>query len=467
MKRSKKPVFFILLVLILLFTGLTFTGIRTQYGDIVTTWIKGFDDIRWGIDIRGGVDVVFTPEEGIDATDTEMDAAKSVIETRMIKKGITDYEIYVDYNSDRIIVRFPWQSGDTTFNPEEAVKELGATAMLTFREGTPSDIGEDETYEDLPLILSGADVESASAAYDTNEKKFVVQLNLLESGKEAFSEATKRLSSTYPKGYISIWMDENVISYPQVSTHIKEGKATISGNFNADSAKALADKINSGALPFKMVIDTLKTISPTQGAGARDAMILALGIAFLLISLFLIGYYRLPGVVAVIGLLGQVAGMVAAVTGFFTFNPSFTLTIPGIAGMILSVGMGVDANIITAERVKEELRSGKSLDGAISAGYDRAFTAIFDGNITLVITSVILMGAFGTPDSWANKILTPFFFMFGPSPAGEIFSFGYTLLVGVILNFVFGVVTSRLMTVSLSKFKALRNPVLYGGARND
>lgn len=459
--------FFIVFAVIMAFTALTASGVRTQYGDITTTYIRGLSDIRWGIDIRGGVDVTFTSPEDYDATDEEIDAAESIIATRLIGNNITDYEVYVDYTTDRIIVRFPWQADDESFDPEAAVNELGETAMLTFREGSPSDIKEGQTQEDLPLILSGADVEKASAYYDSTAKeseRYGISLQLKDSGKAAFDEATGRLLET--KGIISIWMDDTCISYPTVSAHITDGSAIISGSYTAESATDLANKINGGALPFKLVTESFSTISPTMGTGARDAMAIAGIIAACFIFVFMILLYRLPGFVACVGLIGQVAGTFAAITGFFAFNGSFTLTIPGIAGIILSVGMGVDANIITAERIKEEIRSGKSVEGACELGYKRAFAAIFDGNLTMVIIAVILMGAFGTPDSWCSILLTPIFFMFGPSAAGTIFSFGYTLMVGVILNFLFGILFSRLMTFSLIKFKPLRNPKLFGGVKN-
>ena len=420
MKKVKKPVFFIVVALIAVFTVLSLVGVHTQYGDIQTTWIRGLSDIRWGIDIRGGVDVTFTPPEGYDATDEEMDAAKSIIETRMVSNNITDYEVYVDYTANRIIVRFPWQSGDESFDPEEAVKELGETAMLSFREGYHGDLTDGQTYEDLPLVLTGSDVKSATAVYLNDSNEYAVSLELNESGKEAFSEATGRLVTT--NGRISIWMDDNEISYPNVSAHITDGSAIISGSFDAESSKALADKINGGALPFKLETDSFSTISPTLGTGARDAMGIAGLIAFAFIVIFMIVVYRLPGAVASIALVGQVAGTFAAITGFFAFNDSFTLTIPGIAGIILAVGMGVDANIITAERIKDELRSGKTLNGAIEAGYKRAFACVFDSNITMVIIAIVLMGAFGTPDSWCSILLTPIFWMFGPSTAGTIYS---------------------------------------------
>ena len=127
--------------------------------------------------------------------------------------------------------------------------------------------------------------------------------------------------------------------------------------------------------------------------------------------------------------------------------------------------MGVDANVITFTRIKEEVCSGKSIDGAITIGYSRAFSAILDGNLTTIIIAIILMGSFGPTDSLFAKMLHPVFFMFGASTAGTIYSFGYTLLVGCILNFVFGVTASRLMLQSLSRYKFLRKPYLYGGVK--
>ena len=170
MKQVKKPVFFIVFILIAVFTYFSIAGFSTYYGDIETVHIRGVDDIRWGIDTRGGVDVTFTPsEEAVDVTNDQMDAARSIIETRMVERNITDYEIYVDYNSRRIICRFPWQSGDDSFDPERAVKELGETAMLSFRKGYSGELTADQTYEDLPLVLTGTDVSRAESVYDIEQ----------------------------------------------------------------------------------------------------------------------------------------------------------------------------------------------------------------------------------------------------------------------------------------------------------
>ena len=454
-------------ILIAVFTYFAIAGFSTFYGDIENVHIRGVKDIRWGIDIRGGVDVTFTPsEDAVNVTNDDLEGARAMIETRMVAKNITDYEIYVDLNSKRIICRFPWQSDDDSFDPEQAVKELGETALLTFRKGYSGELSSDQTYEDLELVLSGADVAKATPGYDQENHTWIVSLELNDSGKEAFKNAT---SEAYASGgRISIWMDDVEISAPTVSAVIYDGHAQISGSFDeAEDAKSLADKINGGSLPFKLVTDSFSTISPTLGTGARDAMAIAGLIAFALISVIVIVMYRLPGVMAVISLAGQVAGTFAAITGFFSFNDSFTLTVPGIAGIILAVGMGVDANVITNERIKEELAAGKTIDGSLYIGFKRAFSAIFDGNITMLIIAVILMGAFGTPDSWAAIILTPIFTWFGVSTAGTIYAFGYTLAVGVLLNFLFGILTTRLMTMSISRFKAFRNPALYGGKKRE
>ncbi len=278
LKRVAKPVFFIVLAVILAFTGIVFFGVHTQYGDFTTTVIRGVSDIRWGIDIRGGVDVTFTSPADYDATDEEVDAAKSIVETRLVANNITDYEVYVDYGNDKIIVRFPWQAEDDSFDPEAAVKELGATALLTFREGSEKSLSDGQTYEDLPLIISGSDVEKASAVYqlksgNSKEYEYMVSLKLKDSGKEKFAEATKKLSSTSPKGYISTYMDDKCISTATVNEEISGGEATISGNFTADDAKELADQINGGALPFKLETSSFSTISPTLGTGARNALL--------------------------------------------------------------------------------------------------------------------------------------------------------------------------------------------------
>ena len=273
-----------------------------------------------------------------------------------------------------------------------------------------------------------------------------------DEGAQKFAEATERLKGKT----ISIWMDDIMISAPTVNAVITDGKASITGNFTAATASELAAKIQGGALPFALQTSNFSTVNPTLGMKSLDAMVMAGVIAFALIAVFMIIIFKVPGFVAVLTLVGQLAITFAAISGYFPFVNSFTMTLPGLAGIILSIGVGVDANIITASRIKEELGTGKTLDGAIQKGCSNSLWSIIDGNITILIVAIMLIGVFG-PSNILSKI-------FGESTTGAIYSFGYTLLVGVIGNFIMGVFCSRLMIKSLSGFKPLRKKWLFGGA---
>ena len=307
--------------------------------------------------------------------------------------------------------------------------------------------------------------ESASADYNT-EYGYFVSLNLTSYGESQFADATTRLAGN---GSISIYMDDEQISTATVENAITDGNAIITGSdFTAESVQDLADKINAGSLPFSLSTDSskLNIVSPTLGRQSLNVMLIAGLIAYGCILLMMLFLYRLPGFVACLSITCQIAAIFACISGFFPGISSFTLTIPGIAGIILSIGMGVDANVIVSERIREEIRNDKTIDGAIKLGFKRGFTAILDGNVTVLIVSVILMGAFGPPTSIWSKIVSVFMFMFDSSITGSIYSFGYTLLIGAICNLVIGVVLTRLMTKSLSQMNFLRKPWLFGGARN-
>ena len=445
-------------VLIAAFVYTAFFGVAVKYGDVTTTYLKGAKDIRFGVDIKGGVNVTFVPSDGYDATDEQLAAAQLVIENRLVALNITDYELYVDTNADSLILEFPWQSGETDFDPEAAIQEIGTTAYLTFREGSSAD-GE--------LILDGSEVQSAAAQYGPvsgSSSEYYVALTFTDEGAKAFGDATTKLYQS--GGTISIWLDDENVSTATVNAAITDGKAIITSSasdpFTQDAVVKMARQINSGSLPFALSVDSYSTISPSLGENSLAAMVLAGLIAFALIVVLMTALYRLPGFLACVALAGQVAATLAFVSGYFPVFESFTLTLPGIAGIILAIGMGVDANVITAERIKEELRSGKSLDGALKSGFARGLTPIIDGNVTIVIVAIVLMGAFGPSDGLFAKALHFVFFAFGPSTAGTIYAFGYTLLTGVLLNFVFGVFATRVMIRGAASIKALRNPWLYG-----
>ena len=453
-KKGKSWPLFVVAILIVVFSLTAIFGVSYQYGDTKNIYIKGASDIRFGIDIRGGVDVTFMPAGDVDATPEQMTAAKTVIEDRLVGLGITDYESYVDSNKDRIIVRFPWKTGEADFNPQTAIDEIGTTAKMVFRKGSTADGKE---------ILSGDDVTSANAAYNETEG-WVVQLKFNSAGAAAFADATTEQAAN--NGTISIWLDDENISTATVNEAITGGEAIIKGNFDQDSASTLANQINSGALPFALSAESYSTISPSLGAKSLEVMVLAGIIAFALVAVMMIVRYRLPGTIATISLFGQVAATLAVVSGYFTVFPGSTLTLPGIAGIILGIGMGVDANVITAERIKEELAKNKTLPAAVKSGFKMGLTPIIDGNVTIVIVAAILMGAFGPTDGFWAKVFNPIFFWFGPSTAGTVYSFGFTLLTSVLLNFVFGVWATRVMIRGAVHCKALRNPWLYGGKKD-
>lgn len=382
--------------------------------------IKGMKDIRFGIDIRGGVEAVFEPAN-LDRlpTDSELESAKVIMETRMDAQNILDREIAIDKNNSQIIVRFPWKSGETDFNPQSAIAELGETAKLTFRDPEGN------------IIVEGKDVKESVVQLDNKTREPVVTLVFNDEGAKLFADATERLVNQR----ISIYMDETLISAPSVTKKITGGDAVITNMQSTEEAKSLSDKINSGALPFSLISKNHSTISPTLGSGALDVMIKAGLIAFTFVCLFMLFYYKLLGLVACFALLLQVSVQMLALS-----IPQVTLTLTGIAGIILSIGMGVDANVIISERIREELAAKKTLGYSIDTGYHKAFSAVFDGNITTIAAAVIMM-IFGT---------------------GSMLSFGYTLMVGCILNFVSGVTVSRIITKSMSSNDVFMKKSLYG-----
>lgn len=422
--KRKKRTFFIVAALIILVSVVAFTGLTLPIpGRAGLARIRGASDIRFGIDIRGGVEAVFTPRDydGV-VTAEQMDAATRVLNQRLDDLQILDREVIVGSNSDRIIVRFPWRSDEVDFNPDQALRELGEMALLTFQ----SPEGE--------VLLTGADVSRAHYAVDQQSSSPIVVLELNDEGAVKFEAATAQLIGRT----MGIYMDDLEISSPLVQTVISGNTAVIEGYFTAETATELAQQINAGALPFALEATSSSTISPLLGQDSLRIMVQAGGVAFVLICLFMLLYYRLPGLVACLSLLAQLTGILLAIS-----VPQQTLTLQGIAGIILSLGLGVDANVIISERIKEELRGGAPLPLALSNGFARAFSSVWDGNVTVAIAAVSLM-------------------IFG---SGQMLSFGYSLLVGVILNGITGVWLSRLMTGSLASFPALSAPWLYGGHR--
>jgi preprotein translocase subunit SecD len=434
MKGNNGIKFFSVIAVIAVLTVICFTG--NFFGIKVP---GGVNDITPGIDINGGIDATLyaVKDGGGKPTQKELDTAKAIIGKRLDKAGILDRQIAPDINSGRIVVQIPWASGEKEYNPDKTMEKIGETAMLSFQEVDEKSI--DSNGDPKPtgkIVLQGTDVVDATPSKNTESGGMQVNLTLSNKGKAKFSEATGRMIGQR----IAIFMDDQFISAPTVEAHITNGDARITlGSASDDAAvkeaKDLADTIRSGSLPFKLEAKQINAISPTLGKNALQITIQAFILAFILVCVFMIGRYRLPGVLACIALLGH-----TVIQLLFISWLQLTLTLPGLAGVVLTVGMGVDANIIIFERIKEELRGGKTLHAAIDVGFKRAFTAILDANVTTLI-SAIVMYIFGT---------------------GAITSFAYTLGLGVALSFLTAVTVSRIMIKSVADLDIAKNHWLYG-----
>lgn len=425
--------------LIILITGLlTYIAIMGFYIPGTDFEIKSIrDSIRFGIDIRGGVRTTLVPPEGVIPTDDQIDTIVRIIELRLDNKQILDRSVIPEKSTGRVIVEIPWKKGETTFDPHEALAELGDTALLTFQE-VDANLVDEVTREYLPtgkIIIQGDDVIEARPALGENGKMDVALQLTGEAGKK-FQEATERLIGQP----IAIFLDDQFISAPVVQSAIPAGtepRITLGGfvEDTVEEASRLAGLISAGALPFSLESGEVRLITPELGAGALDVSVKAGAVALILIWLFMILVYRIPGVTSSIALLGQIMLLLLSVA-----ISNIPLTISGIGGIILTMAMSVDANVIIFERIKEELRAGKTIQGAIDVGFKRAITAVIDGNITTLIAAVVLY-ILGT---------------------GSVKSFAFTLGLGVVLNFITAVFITRVLLRTAAGLGPKKSHWLYG-----
>lgn len=410
----------------------------TWFGQLFGIKIPGAQDINLGIDVKGGVHATLRgvmPNGSIPGS-KELETARTIIGKRLDTMGITDRNITTDTTNGRIIVEIPWRQGEVDFNPQKTIDEAVKTALLTFQEVDETKI-DPATGAILPtgnIVIQGNQVLDAGVQTDPQTGAVNVTLRLDEAGTKKFDEVTARLAPI--NGRIAIFMDEQLISAPSVQTRISDGNAIITGQRDAKEAGELAATIRSGALPFKMEAVEVTSISPLLGKNALDIIVKAGFVALILVWVFMLLYYRLPGLLANIALLIHTVLQLLLIAWLNITN----LTLPGIAGVILSVGMGVDANVIIFERIREELRNGKTLRAAIDVGFKRAFTAVLDANITTLITAVVLW-IFGT---------------------GPIRGFAFTLGLGVVLSFLTAVFISRILLQSVSGINIAKHRWLYG-----
>lgn len=427
----------VLIILIGIMTYIALAGLEIPGTDVDIGNVE--ENIRYGIDIRGGVRAVLTAEEGANPTDTQMEAARQTIENRLNNKKIYDRTLLLEKANKRIILEIPYKQGQAEQDPRKAIEEIGMTAMLTFREVDAEK--KDENGDYLPLddkiVIQGDDIVSADPELDQRTGNTIVRLHLSDEGAKKFEAATERLVGQP----LAIFMDEQLISAPTVQEKISgKDSATITvGGYTVEDtareAKKLADTITAGALPFKLVARDLESISPTLGQSALNVILLAGLVSMILVALYMLLYYRLPGIVADVTVIAAIVAQVAIIA-----YSHFSLTLPGIAGIILTVGISVDGNVIIYERIKEEIKAGKTVKAAIDVGFKRAFTAIFDGNITTLIAAVVLY-VLGT---------------------GPIQSFAFTLGIGVLLNFVFCIFVTKTFLQTVSSFKFAKNTWFYG-----
>jgi preprotein translocase subunit SecD len=427
MKQNRGLGFLFIVIILALLIYLSFGG-----GEGIG--IPGIKDTRLGIDIKGGIYTTLYPDlpEGQKPTEAELNSARRIIETRLESKGIFDKNVTVEKENGRIIVEIPFAPGEEDFNPQKAIEEIGKTALLTFQEVDEENVDENGKF--LPtgkIVIEGKDVKDAGVGTYPDTGEIVVTLELNDEGAGKFAEATERLLEKR----IAIFMDDVLIVAPVVNNVITDGNAIITGQRNAKEAGQLADTIRAGALPFRMVAEEINSISPILGEGALKVTIRAGIVAFIFIALFLIVYYRLAGLIASIAVT-----ILITITLLILSAMGITLTLPGIAGIILSIGMGVDANVIIFERIKEEIKNGKTIGAAVDDGFRRAFTAILDSNITTVLTAAVLY--------WLGS--------------GPIRGFAITLIMGVSLSFLTGVTATRVMLKSVVGTKIARTRMICG-----
>lgn len=322
--------------------------------------------LKQGLDLQGGTHIVLEAEDTEHGTadNDAVERAKQILERRINEMGLSE-PIVQREGAKRIIIELPGVK-----DPDEAMKRIGKTAVLEFK----NEKGE--------TVMTGDDLKDAKEEMGQN-KQPLVAIELSDEGAKKFADLTSKNIGRH----ISITLDGEVLTNPVVQQAITGGKATISGSKSLDEAKDLAILLRSGALPVKINVLEVRTVGPSLGQDSKDKSVVAFGAGIAMIMVFLLLLYRLSGFVANVALLVYVMLLLLVLGKGF----NATMTLPGIAGIILSMGVAVDANILIFERFKEEVFSGKSMRVAMEAGFKRALSTITDANVSVIITAGILM----------------------------------------------------------------------------
>ncbi|MFZ2205151.1 MAG: protein translocase subunit SecD [Minisyncoccia bacterium] len=390
---------------------------------------------RLGLDLSGGTHLVYKADiSGIKPgqVSDSMNALRDVIERRVNLFGVSEPVVqvqeggFVSGGEEKLIVDLP---GVT--DVEKAKEMIGQTPLLEFKTEAPKDAPQKVTVDKdgkasidlspqfVATELSGRYLKQATLEFDQNTREPKVSLQFDEKGTELFAQITKENTGKM----VAIYLDGAPISTPVVREEIPNGQAVISGNFTPTEAKQLVGRLNSGALPVPITLLSRQAIGGTLGTSAINAGVKAAIFGFLIIALFLILWYRLPGLIAVLSL----SIYTVIILALFKLLP-VTLTAAGIAGFIISLGIAVDANVLIFERVKEELRSGRTIADSVSAGFSRAWFSIRDSNTSSFITAVIL-------------------FWFGTS---LIKGFALTLGMGVLISMFSAITVTRIFLSAIS-----------------
>ncbi|MDD3314578.1 MAG: protein translocase subunit SecD [Syntrophaceticus sp.] len=369
-----------------------------------------------GLDLRGGVHVLYkaVPSEGAPVTDDAIDKLIGVFRNRIDAYGLTE-PLFQKQGSDRVVVELPGVK-----DPEEAIELLGRTAHMEFR------------TEDGETVLTGQHLEDAKAQLNPNKNQPFVALTFNDEGAKIFQEVT----TANVGRRLAIYLDDNLITAPTINGPIAGGNAEISGGYQSlEEAQSEALLLRSGALPVNVELMEKRSIGPTLGQESLELSLKAGFIGIGAILIFMLLFYRWPGIIADLALI--VFGLI--LVGIFILIDT-TLTLPGIAGIILSIGMAVDSNIIIYERLKEELRAGKTLRSAIDAGFHNAFRAILDSNVTTLIAAAVL-------------------YFLGTGP---IRGFAVTLSIGILVSMFTAIFFTRFVLHLVAKSRLVINPKAYG-----
>ena len=370
--------------------------------------------VKQGLDLQGGTHVVMeavdTPEAQVN--EDAMQRVVKVMERRVNELGLTE-PIIQRQGDRRIIIELPGVK-----DPEGAIALIGKTALLEFK------------AEDGKTVLTGKDLKDAKAQI-TQSNRHDVSIEFTDEGGKKFGDLTAKNVGKH----IAITLDGQVLTNPVVQEAIPSGKAVITGQRTIEEAQNLAILLRSGALPVKMNIIETRTVGPTLGQDSKDKSKTAFLISIAAIVLFMIAFYRLAGVVANITLMLYVLMLLVALKML-----NATLTLPGIAGIILSMGMAVDANVLIFERFKEEYRGGKTLRAAMDAGFNRAFLTIVDSNVTTLFVAAIL-------------------FFLG---SGPIKGFAITLGLGILLSMFTAITVTKYLLKSLMNANLFKSGKIFG-----